>query len=322
MGLLLQAMIRRAVLFLALLAFAGVADAAPDRTRLAGTAIELAPPPGMVPSSDFAGFSDPARGAAMLVVELPVGRTEVPGFLSSMDDGALAAQGLTRLDRSALPDGVPGNLLITAEESAHGIPFERWIYIAPGEQALAMITVQVPQQFADDRAQAELKASLASVRVAPIALADGPDPAAVQALPFVFSTGEHFALRSVIAGNTVLLQAADAPDRTEALILISKSLAMGDEDHLEMSTHALETLEGVERIEIDDMYDEVTVGDLMGIELTARCTEKGTGQPCIAYQMMLFATDACYRVLGIAHADLASDYLPEFRRVARSLAPK
>jgi hypothetical protein len=160
------------------------------------------------------------------------------------------------------------------------------------------------------------------VRVAPIALADGPDPAAVQALPFVFSTGEHFALRSVIAGNTVLLQAADAPDRTEALILISKSLAMGDEDHLEMSTHALETLEGVERIEIDDMYDEVTVGDLMGIELTARCTEKGTGQPCIAYQMMLFATDACYRVLGIAHADLASDYLPEFRRVARSLAPK
>ena len=58
MGLLLQAMIRRAVLFLALLAFAGVADAAPDRTRLAGTAIELAPPPGMIPSIE-APFINP-----------------------------------------------------------------------------------------------------------------------------------------------------------------------------------------------------------------------------------------------------------------------
>ena len=315
-------MTRRALVLFALLAISDAASAAPERTRLAGTGIELAPPPGMVPSGDFAGFSDPARGAAMLVVELPVGRPEVPDFLSSMDDGALAAQGLTRLDRSALPDGVPGNLLITAEEFAHGIPFQRWIYIAPGERALAMITVQVPQQFADDRVRAELKASLASVRVAPIALADGPDPAAVQALPFAFSTGEVFALRSVIAGNTVVLQAAEGTDATKALLLISKSLAMGDADHLEMSTHAFETLEGVERIDIDDMYDEVTVGDLMGIELTAKCVEKGTGQPCVAYQMMLFATDACYRVLGIAHADRASDYLPEFRRVARSLVPK
>ena len=91
--------------------------------------------------------------------------------------------------------------------------------------------MQVPQQFADDRVQAELKASLASVRVAPIALADGPDPAAVQALPFAFSTGEAFALRSVIAGNTVLLQAAEGPDAMKALLLISKSLAMGDEGH-------------------------------------------------------------------------------------------
>ena len=179
----------------------------------------------------------------------------------------------------------------------------------------------MPQQFASDDAEAALKASLASVRVA----ADAPDAlfsAAADTLPFAYDADERFALRSVIAGNTVLLHAAAGPDKTEALLLISKSLAMGGRDHLEISTHALETLEGVEEIAIDDIYDEVWVGDLMGIELTARCVEKGSGQPCVAYQMMLFATDACYRVLGVTHADLAAAYLPEFRRVARSLVPK
>ena len=97
---------------------------------------------------------------------------------------------------------------------------------------------------------------------------------------------------------------------------------MGDEDHLEMSSRALESLEGVQRIEIDEMYDEVAIGELTGIELTARCTEKGSGEPCVAYQMMLFDTGAVYRVLGVTHADLAGAYLPEFRRTARSLMPK
>jgi hypothetical protein len=315
-------MMSRAVLLALLLALAGGATLATERTRLPGTGIELAPPAGMVPSSEFAGFADPAKGSAMLVVELPVQRREVPEFLSAMSDGALAAQGLTRLGRGALPGGVPGNLLITAEHSAHGIPFERWIYIAPGERTLAMITVQVPQQFATDADEAELMASLASVRIAPDAVSGAPDAAAIGALPFAYEAGERFAPRSMIAGNTVLLHAEAGPDRTEAIILISKSLAMGDADKLEMSTHALETLEGVERIEIDDMFGEVTVDQLMGIELTARCTERGSGEPCVAYQMMLFDTDACYRVLGITHADLAPEYLPEFKRIARSLVPK
>jgi hypothetical protein len=315
-------MIRRAVLLAALLAGAASPLPAAELTRLPGTCVELAPPPGMVPASEFAGFADPKKGSAMLVVELPVQRKEVPEFLSALSDEALAAQGLIALERGALPQGVPGNLLIRAEHSAHGIPFERWIYVAPSERALAMITVQVPQQFATDAAEADLKASLATVRIMSELATGLPPPDAVKALPFLYEAGERFALRSVIAGNTVLLHAAPGPDKTEAILLISKSLAMGDEDHLDMSTRALETLEGVERIEIDEMYDEVTVDQLMGIELTARCTEKGSGEPCFAYQMMLFDTDAVYRVLGVTHADLAGAYLPEFRRAARSLMPK
>ncbi|HEX6112282.1 MAG TPA: hypothetical protein VFZ10_08245 [Geminicoccaceae bacterium] len=316
-------MIRRAVLLAALLAGAASPLPAAELTRLPGTCVELAPPPGMIPASEFAGFADPKKGSAMLVVELPVQRKEVPEFLSALSDEALAAQGLIALERGALPQGVPGNLLIRAEHSAHGIPFERWIYVAPSERALAMITVQVPQQFATDAAEADLKASLATVRIMSELATGLPPPDAVEALPFGYEAGERFAVRSVIAGNTVLLHAAAAePERSEAILLISKSLAMGDEDHLEMSSRALESLEGVQRIEIDEMYDEVAIGELTGIELTARCTEKGSGEPCVAYQMMLFDTGAVYRVLGVTHADLAGAYLPEFRRTARSLMPK
>ena len=315
-------MIRRAVLLVALLLIVGHPVRAAELVRLPGTCVELAPPQGMMPSTEFAGFADPEKGSAMLVVELPVERKEFPEFLAALSDEALAAQGLTAVERGLLPDGVPGNLLIRAQHSAHGIPFERWIYVAPSERALAMITVQVPQQFATDAVEADLKASLATVRIMSELATGVPTPDAVQTLPFLYEAGERFNLRSVIAGNTVLLNASTAPDRTEAILLISKSLAMGDKDHLEMSTHALETLEGVERIEIDDIYDEVTVDQLMGIELTARCTEKGSGEPCVAYQMMLFDVGAAYRVLGVTHAELAADYLPEFRRIARSLVPR
>ena len=316
-------MICRAVLMGVLLALSGGPLFAAELTRLPGTCVELAPPPGMTPATEFAGFADAATGSAMLVVELPVQRKEVPEFLAALNDQALAAQGLTGVTRAVLADGVPGNLLIRAAHLAHGIPFERWIYVAPSERALAMITVQVPQQFATDDAEAELKASLASVRILSELATGAPPTDAIEALPFGYEAGERFAVRSVIAGNTVLLHAAAAePERTEAILLISKSLAMGGDDHLEMSTHALETLEGMERIEIDEMYDEVSVEHLMGIELTARCTEKGTGEPCVAYQMMLFDADGAYRVLGVTHADLAGAYLPEFRRVARSLVPR
>ena len=315
-------MIRRAVLLVALLLIVGHPVPAAELVRLPGTCVELSPPAGMTPTTEFAGFADPEKGSAMLVVELPVRRTEVPEFLAALSDEALAAQGLTAIERGLLPDGVPGNLLIRGRHSTQGIPFERWIYVAPSERALAMITVQVPQQFASDAAEADLKASLATVRIVSELATGAPLPDAIEALPFAYEAGERFAVRSVIAGNTVLLNASAAPDRTEAILLISKSLAMGDEDPLEMSTRALETLEGVQAIEIDEIYDEVAIGDLMGIELTARCTEKGSGEPCVAYQMMLFDTDAAYRVLGVTHADRAPAYLAEFRRTARSLVPR
>lgn len=117
---------RAAIHFIALLLAGGIALAM-ERTRLPGTGIELTPPPGMVPSEEFAGFADPARGSAMLVAQLPVLRSEVPGFLATMSDSELAAQGLSQVDRRVLSDGVPGNVLITAEQSRYGIPFERWI---------------------------------------------------------------------------------------------------------------------------------------------------------------------------------------------------
>lgn len=309
-------------LVLVLLLLAGGMSIAGERVHLPGTGIELIAPPGMEPSREFQGFADPVKGIALLVAELPVKRGEVPEFLSAMTDGALAAQGLTRIARTVLADGVAGNLLITGEQVALGIPFERWIYIAPGERALAMITVQMPQQFAGDAIRGELRASLASVRIASDATAGAPDADEIEALPFAFAVGGRFELRSVIAGNTVLLHAAEAPDRTQAILLISKSLALGSQDRLEISVQALESLEGVETIAIDEEFDEVTVGELMGIELTARCTEKSSRAPCFAYQLMLFDTDAGYRVLGITHSDLAAAYLPEFMRIARSLMPR
>ena len=120
-----------------------------------------------------------------------------------------------------------------------------------------MITVQVPQQFATDAAEAELKASLASVRIISESRPARPTPPRSGICPFDYAGGKRFAIKSVIAGNTVLLHAADGPAKTEAILLIAKSLAMGETDRLEMSTHALETLEGVKSLAIDDIYDEV-----------------------------------------------------------------
>lgn len=310
-----------AFVFVAFWLVGAVAFAA-ERTRLPGTGVELTPPAGMVPSDEFAGFVNPANGSAMLVAQLPVSWTEFPDFLATMSDSVLARQGLRRVGRHTLPEGVAGNVLITAEHSQHGIPFERWIYLAPGELALAMITVQMPQQFATEAAELAARASLASVRVVSEAPAGGSGPATIASLPFTIAESSRFALRTVLAGNTVMLRAIHQREGTEAILLISKSLARGDGDELELSTRELETLEGVEQISIDDAYAEIAVGDLAGIELTARCAERASGEPCFAYQLTLFDTDAYYRVLGLTHADLAAAYLPEFKRIAHSLTPK
>jgi hypothetical protein len=312
---------RAALVLVALTLLGGVAMPA-ARSRIPGTGIEMAVPPGMVPSREFVGFADPAKGSAMLVAELPIGSDELPAFLAAISDDVLAAQGLSFIHRTTIPGGIPGNLLINAREFSHGIPFERWIYIAPGEHGLAMITVQLPQQFATETTESELCISLASVRVTTETAISASNPASLDALPFTFDGGAQFNLHSVLAGNTVVLKSSEAGQRTKAILLISKSLEVGNQDRLEMSTHALEQLEGVDRIDVDGNFTEVAVGDLNGIEQTAHCVEKETGQPCFAYQMMVFDIGARYRVLGLTHADHAEDYLPEFRRIARSLRPR
>lgn len=239
-------MSRLVTLALALLLAPGEAISG-EPVRLEGTDIELMPPAGMEPSEGFAGFLDPDKGSAMLVVELPVARGELGEFLTAFSESALAGSGLTQLDRGALVEGVPGNLLIRTEHSAHGIPFERWIYVAPGERRLAMITVQLPQQFASADAAAELRASLASVRVQSGLARAVVDSAALDALPFAYVAGGRFTVRSVIAGDTVVLHAASASDRAEAILLISKSPAPGGQDRLERSTAALEAPRGGRR---------------------------------------------------------------------------
>src|SRR5688500_1742879 len=117
-------MVRRAVLVVALLLIVRHPVPAAELVRLPGTCVQLSPPAGMPPTSAVACFADPAKGRAMLVVELPVRRTEVPEFLAALSDEALAAQGLTAIERGLLPDGVPGNLLIRGRHSTQGIPFE------------------------------------------------------------------------------------------------------------------------------------------------------------------------------------------------------
>lgn len=185
----------------ALLAFLQGAAFAQTKLAIVGTTVSLVPLKDFAPATGFAGLTNQATQASVLVTELPAtAYDQIAPRLASLDDAkaAFAAQrvevhGLEQLDIAG--QQAP---LIIGRQTAGGTSFDKWIVLLKGARTV-LITVQSP-------ADARLDATAVRAMLSSITLGGEPSlPEKLKALPFSITAADPFRVVDTIGGSGVLM---------------------------------------------------------------------------------------------------------------------
>ncbi len=197
---------------LGLAVVASTAHAAP--MHVPGTGVSLAPPPGFVPSQRFPGFQHEAKGASIMV-------TEVPGPAAQMQQGmtreVLASRGMTLLRSQTVKIGGSDALLVHASQSAAGKDFLKWMLIAGDAKRTVMIVGTFPK--AATELSLPLKRALLSASWSAAA-----KPAPYEGLAFRVDPTVRLKLAGRV-GNTLVFSESGimGPGDTEQAVLVMGS---------------------------------------------------------------------------------------------------
>lgn len=280
-----------------------------------GSRLAIVPPEGFVPSDYFAGFENPKLGASILFGEMPpVAYEQLRGGFSAE---AMAARGLTMQSFEAF-DGTPfEGYLITAEQTAAGVLYRKWLVVIADPALTGMATFTVPEEAVAQLSEAKIRASALSLRTVEASV----DP--VEALSFTPIETERFRIANAQAGNTVLYAETPAPTEGEKVIfIISASFQHLPTASLwDYSDALIRSIEAVEVVGTDQEI-LVKVDGLSGYETVSRCQYRDSGQPCALFHIVALDEQRYFRFVGIVPGENVGGYLSEFRTLTAGFKRK
>lgn len=263
--------------------------------------VGLDAPDGMVMSSRFAGFEDVETGASILVAEMPA---QAFGQLNAgFTADALLSKGIVagpREDRSVA--GAEQAFLVRATQSVQGVDYDKWMLVAGGSAATALITVQVPQEV-DAYPDEAIEAALASVTLR----APGSIDDQIAALPFRLGDTGGLRAVSVFTGSTLLL--TDGPkdtfdDGEQLSVVVASGLGDGvpvPEAREAFARRALSTLAGVAGIDVQ-ASDTFDLDGSAWTQLEATASSSDNGADLYVLQVVRFMDDRYLRFVAMAPA--------------------
>lgn len=290
----------------ALLLSAGIATAA-DPTFPKGGVFGLVPPPGMVESTQFAGFENPDTGASILVVDMP--SQAYAQVAAGFTDAALAGKGIVIESRGTLPLALPDaqTLFVTGRQAVGTLMARKWILVAGTAQGTALVTVQVPEPKADTISDDTVRQSLET-------LAYRPPPSLEQQmaeLPFRLTDLAGFRPIKVIGNAAVVLTNGpkDTLEGAEQAIFVA-GVAPGaprEDERRQFALRAFSNVAGVKDMRIE-RAEPLRIANMPGFEILAN-GKALNGEEVKIVQWLRFGPSAHVRMVGIVAAkDFAEDY--------------
>ena len=274
-----------------------------------GASAGLVPPPGMRPSSRFAGFEDPARAASITLTEFPAAafRPMIHGLTAE----ALASRGLRLVSRETIRVAGQEAVLISAEQG--GAPLYMLFAHSPEVTVLATGRAGTGSQDA--------------LRTAMLTLVIRPPPSLaeqVAALPFHLPELAGFRALRTFGGNTVVLTRGEGDPATnpaQPLFSIGHSVGRAPPS-AEMEAFARQALAGAPGLtELSVMRrGPVTLGGSEWFEIEAEGDSRGARpQRILAWQAIRPEGAGYVRAVLLVPAAGAAPVLAEARRVIAAL---
>jgi len=280
--------------------------AAQAPTRVPGTQIVLAPPPGFTPASTFAGFQHSESGASLMVLDLAGPVDEV---LSGFEPAALGRQGMTLLSRESLEDE---SALLHIEQRAGEALVHKWLRVF-GDGARTIFVMSVyPEGLPEHRVQT-LRATVVQARWDPD-IAVGP----FEGLGFSLGESEHLEFFTKAGTSVVFTEdgAGDLDGEGKASFSFGPALAPFEGDAQDFARSRLAAVPGYGNLEVQHL-GAIEVDGLSGYEIVASA-ESETGDPARLYEVMLFEGATYWLGVGTVRAAASEAYLPVFESLARS----
>jgi len=300
--------IRPACGILALAVIASAAHAAP--VPVAGTRVSLDPPPGFVPAQRFPGFQNEAKGASIMV-------TELPGPAAQMQKGMtrelLATRGMT-LIRSQMVKVGGDALLVQVSQSASGTDFLKWMLVAGDAKQTVMIVATFPKASAG--LSLPLKRAILSASWA------GALPKALPYEGMTFRVDPTPALKLAgRVGNALVFTESGTMgqgDTDQAVLVMGSSF--GDASLANVEAFARERAAHSTHVgPLRNVQGRVLTADgLPGYELVAEGNDVKTGHEVRMYQLVLVDKTTYYLAQGFVSADRGPAVVERFRQVTGS----
>jgi hypothetical protein len=290
-----------------------------------GSRIGLVPPPGMVPSTTFNGFVDPAKNAGIIITVLPA---EAYGSMAkSMSEDALKKQGVTVEKHETVQLGIgKGDLVEGTQPSPEGKLFRKWLLLVPTHGITAAITVQTPDS---DKTYSDsvVRAALASLTVR----SDIPASEYFKLLPFTIGDLAGFRVVNLIPGRAVLLIDAPAyphmiatnglPDyefNARCIITVAPNGPTDPGQRANLARIAFNSIDGIKDVHLT-MAEPVRLNGQEGFETVASAKDANSGANVMVIQWLRFAGGGFLQMIGISRAEIWDQELTRLRTIRDSI---
>ncbi|MEP9354957.1 hypothetical protein ABLE93_15315 [Xanthobacter sp. KR7-65] len=278
-----------------------------------GAAIGLVPPPGMVESTQFSGFEDPAHKASILVVDMPAEAYDQ--IAAGFSDAALGAKGITLEKRESFPLKGARAMLFVGNQNAGPVTVRKWVLLVGNDASAGLITLQVPVAEASAYPDAAVRAAFSTVAFRGVADQMG-------ALPFVLTNLAGFRPIKALGGTTLLLtdgpkDVVEGPEQAVFVVSIAGG-APRDDERRQFALRALASVPGVKDLRLERAEPQ-RIGGQAGFEVMATGVDVKTGTPVKLVQWLRFGPNAYIRMVGVTRLDAFPDTYDRLRALRDGL---
>jgi hypothetical protein len=288
-----------------------------------GSRLGLVPPPGMVQSTTFQGFTDLDKNAAIFVAVLPA--AAYAELEKTMVPETMQKQGIDVDKREPITLGANKGFILSGKQSSPKGRYRKWLMVAAASDLTALVTAQVPEQDQTYSDQA-IHDALATLALR----ANVPDEERLSLLPFKIDDLAGFHIEDVVPGNALMLvdtsadQETGASDPARKTHLLIAALPGGPAEAADRASFArvmFDQIGGIKEIRVQDA-GPLRIGGQPGFQILAKAKEGQTDADIMVVQWLRFGSGGFMQMIGIARADIWLDVFSRLRTVRDSVDPR
>ncbi len=274
--------------------------------------VKLVRPSGFDDAENFHGFQQPSTQSSVMVLMIPGPFSECSRGLTAKP---LKTRGMTlRSKENVEIDGNPG-VLVHVTQNAYGTEFAKWILAFGNENETRTVTAAFPKSD-EANLSSQLKAAVLSTKID-----DTPPPTPGADVGFAIIASAKLKLTRGIGKMLVYTKDGVIPAKSpeDPLLVAAPSLSKVPIDNKRQ--FAVQRLFQTAHTKISSVTSnhEITIDGLEGYEIVADGEDTESATPLNVYQVMLYDDGSYILMQGLVGANVAGEYLPEFKAMARSL---